>query len=349
MTGPLHIVAVGARTPVGLTAESAAAAVRARISRLGEYPFLVGPEGELLNAARDAHLVATLSVVDRMVAMARHAIAEVARTLMVHAGRSLDVPVLLALPERRPGLDPSYAEHIAREVAGTEFPGITVAGVRWSTEGHASALRALQVAPSSVERSPGVCVICGVDSYLDAHTLDWLDSNRRVMRAGIRDGFNPGEAAGAIAVASDDARAHWGLPSLARVRDVGLSMETRSPTDPVGLLGEGLTRALTSACVGLRTPDEHIDDIYCDINGERHRSDEWGFTLLRAPGVFRDGTDYRTGADAWGDVGAASAALGCVLAVQAWRRGYASGALAAVWGSSVAGLRGVVLLEHGRG
>ncbi|MFO0648420.1 MAG: hypothetical protein U0326_19425 [Polyangiales bacterium] len=38
MTDAVHIVATGARTPVGLTAESAAAAVRARVSRLGEYP-----------------------------------------------------------------------------------------------------------------------------------------------------------------------------------------------------------------------------------------------------------------------------------------------------------------------
>ncbi len=346
MTDPVHIVATGARTPVGLTAESVAAAVRARVSRLGEYPFLVGVPGEALKAARDARLAVTVPILTRMVEMARHAIDEVAGRLMARAGRSLDVQVLLALPEARPGLDPSYANWIAQEIATTEFPGITVAGIRWSVEGHASAMRALAVAPSTLAQGAGVTVICAVDSYLDARTLDALDANRRLSREGIRDGFSPGEGAAAIAIASDDARVRFGFPSLAVLRGVSLAYEERSPDDPIGLLGEGLTRAVTEACAGLRAPDERVDEIFCDLNGERHRSDEWGFTLLRAPGLFRDGTDYRTVADACGDVGAASAALGCVLAVEAWQRGYAKGPVSLVWASSNGALRGAALLER---
>lgn len=349
MTDAVHIVATGARTPVGLTAESAAAAVRARVSRLGEYPFLVGLPGEALKAARDARLAVATPILSRLVEMARHAIAEVARKLMARAGRSLDVQVLLALPEPAPGLDPSYANWIAQEIATTEFPGVAVAGVRWSVEGHASAMRALAVAPSTLAVGAGVTVICAVDSYLDARTLDALDAARRLSREGIRDGFSPGEAAAAIAVASDDARVRFGLPSLAVLRGVSLAFEARSPDDPVGLLGEGLARAVTGACAGLRAPDERVDEIYCDLNGERHRSDEWGFALLRAPGLFRDGTDYRTVADACGDVGAASAALGCVLAVEAWQRGYAKGPVALVWASSNGALRGAAMIERGRG
>lgn len=350
MTAAAHIVAVGARTPVGLSAESAAAAVRAGVSRLAEHPFMVDANGEPLKCACDAHLVPTLPAVQRMIAMARHALEEVARKLMVCTGRSIDVPVILALPAPRPGFRASDAERIAQEIAVTPLPGILVAGVRWATEGHASAFRAMHAATQMFARGElGLCVVCGVDSYFDADTLDDLESKRQIAREGIRNGFVPGEGSCAVLLASDRASAHYGLPSLARVRDVGIAMEMRATTSPEGLLGEGLTKAIEGACARLRVPDELVEDVYCDINGERHRSDEWGFAMLRAPGFFRDATAYRMSADIWGDTGAASGALGCMLALRAWERGYAKGARTLVWGSSLAGLRGAVLLDDGRG
>ena len=100
------------------------------------------------------------------------------------------------------------------------------------------------------------------------------------------------------------------------------------------------------AVATLRLPDERIDDLYCDINGERHRTDEWGFTALRHHAAIRDGSDYVTAAGAWGDVGAASGVLSCVLAIRAWERRYAHGPRALIWASSPAGLRGVVILER---
>lgn len=348
MSADLHVVATGARTPLGLTAESSAAAVRAGVSRFGECPIFVDPKGEPLKCARDAHLLPDLTVADRMVALARHALEEVARKLMVRAGRSLDVPVILALPAARPGFRAADAERIAQQVAVTPLPGILVAGVRWVQDDHAGVLRAVWELTRAAG-PPGLWVVCGVDSYLDPYTLDWLDGARRVVREGVRDGFVPGEGACAVALATGAARAHLRLPSLARVRGAGVAVEERSPTSPVGLLGEGLTRAITGAGAGLRLPDERVDEVYCDINGERHRSDDWGFAMLRAPGYFRDATAYRAATGLWGDVGAAGGALGCALAVEAWRRGYARGPRAMVWGSSLAGLRGAVVLEEGRG
>ncbi|MFO0648419.1 MAG: hypothetical protein U0326_19420 [Polyangiales bacterium] len=53
-------------------------------------------------------------------------------------------------------------------------------------------MRALAVAPSTLAVGAGVTVICAVDSYLDARTLDALDAARRLSREGIRDGFSPG-------------------------------------------------------------------------------------------------------------------------------------------------------------
>jgi len=138
-------------------------------------------------------------------------------------------------------------------------------------------------------------------------------------------------------------------PSLASVRGAASAQEARVLKGDAEVLGHGLTEAVLGAAqsAALRLPDEAIDDVYCDINGERYRTDEWAFTMLRASHVVRDAT-YSIATSSWGDVGAASGALGCILAARAWARDYAKGPRALVWGSSEGGLRAAVVLEQAK-
>ena len=189
-------------------------------------------------------------------------------------------------------------------------------------------------------------IVGGVDSYLDLPTVDWLGADDRIARAGIRNGFTPGEGAAMLAVASRSACRWLGAKPLAVVRDVACTQEKRNPAGEAGLLGEGLTQAVLGATRQLRLPHELISDVFGDINGERSRTEDWGFALMRTANRFRDGTSYVTHAAACGDIGAASGALSCVLAVQAWRRVYANGPRALAWGGSWGGLRGVAVLEQ---
>lgn len=348
MSDVLHIVALGARTPVGLTAESAAAAVRAGVSRYREHPFMVDAMGDPMKCAIDARLEPSLGARDRMAAMASDAVAQVLGALSTQVAGEVAVPVLLALPELRPGFGAIDAEEVARAVAAVRARGVSVERVSWFTEGHAGALRAVETARREMASAGaiGLCVVCGVDSYFDADTLDWLEAHRRLRRDGARGAFVPGEGAGAVALASVMTAARVGLPVLATVTGVGTAIEARSPTSDVGLLGEAWSEALQRAGGEARAASELVDGIYCDINGERHRTDDWGFVLLRLTSWFRDGTAYQTAVDVWGDVGAATGALGCVLAARAWQRGYARGPRAVVCGGSDSGLRGAVLLEQ---
>jgi 3-oxoacyl-[acyl-carrier-protein] synthase I len=112
-----------------------------------------------------------------------------------------------------------------------------------------------------------------------------------------------------------------------------------------GLLGEGLAQALRAASAGLRLPDEAVDDLYDDINGEPHRADDFAFSLLRFPGFARRPNLYTCTGDCVGDVGTASAASGCVLAVRSWERKYASGPRALIWAGSDGGLRAAAVLQ----
>ena len=147
-----------------------------------------------------------------------------------------------------------------------------------------------------------------------------------------------------MALASDAARRQLRLPSLGSIAGAGAALERKLiKTDDVNL-GEALSEAVRSAARELRLPTEGVDATYCDINGERYRSEEWGFVLLKVPQVFRD-TSYVAPADCWGDVGAASGPLLCTLAVQSWKRGYAAGPRALVFAGSENGLRGAVVLE----
>jgi 3-oxoacyl-[acyl-carrier-protein] synthase-1 len=109
-------------------------------------------------------------------------------------------------------------------------------------------------------------------------------------------------------------------------------------------LGEGLASAIEAASRGLKLPGEAVDMVICDINGERFRSEEWGFALLRCPEVARDPA-YQAPSDCWGDIGAASGPLFVALAVQEWARGCAAGPRALLWASSEGGLRAALVLE----
>jgi 3-oxoacyl-[acyl-carrier-protein] synthase-1 len=136
-----------------------------------------------------------------------------------------------------------------------------------------------------------------------------------------------------------------GLESLAVIRGIACTQERRDPSSEVGLLGEGLTEAVMEATKDLQLPRETVSDLYGDINGERGRTEDWGFTLMRTGPRFRDGTEYVSTVGQCGDVGAATATFGCVLASEAWRVNRAHGRLALVWAGSWAGLRGAVVLE----
>jgi len=163
----------------------------------------------------------------------------------------------------------------------------------------------------------------------------------------VRSACPPGEAAVALALSSSPPSRSLGPKRMmVLLRGVGTANEPRLDT-PEGLLGEGLAEALRTAAAGLRLPDESVDDLYGDINGERPRTDDWGFALLRFPELTRIDSDHHLVVGSMGDVGAATGALGCLLAARAWERGYAHGPRALIWGGSDGGLRAAAILQKG--
>lgn len=343
MSRPIHIVRVAARTPVGLSAVGTAAAIRARVSRLAFHPFMVDPAGNPLRCGRDGELPAELLGPERLAALASGALEELFEDQLTRG----TVPVLLALPEERPGFDKSRAANVAWMVGQHRYDGVAELAIRTTAPGHAGVLRGIAEAAAAIHAGQfQLCAVGGVDSYLDADALEWLDSQLLLARDGVRGGFPPGEAAAFVLLASDEARRALKLPSLARVLSAEHALEKRTRDSDEGFLGEALGQVIQGATRELKLPSEQISDIYCDMNGERMRTDDWSFAILRSQRALRDAGSFVTGAPEYGDIGAASGAVSAVLAVEAMRGGYAAGPRALLWGASWHGLRAACVLDR---
>ena len=153
----------------------------------------------------------------------------------------------------------------------------------------------------------------------------------------------PGEGAGFLLL-SRSARRDLGMNVQGSIVACATATERARIKTADLCLGEGLTAAVQRALAGLGS-GQRVNDVFCDINGERYRGQEWGFVCLRLAQHFDDPTGYRAPTDLWGDMGAASIPLLAMLACQAAARGYAKGPSSLLWAGSEAGLRGAVLLR----
>jgi 3-oxoacyl-[acyl-carrier-protein] synthase-1 len=340
MSAPV-IVGVGARTPVGLRADTTAAAVRAGISRVGEHPYMVDRVGEPMYFAFDRALGPDPTGRERLLGLARPALLEACAGL--DRSESPRVDLLLGLPEPRPGFTEDDAAYVAGELA-RDLP-VAFSGVTLFPSGHAAALLALQSALERLtSRYSDWCLVGGIDSYLEPDTLDWLDDNRQLKSKRNRSAFHPGEGAGFVLVTRPELAESLGMMARAQVLAVAQAREPHPiKTDGV-CVGLGLCEAIREATRPIDPRRERISRSYCDINGERYRTDEFFYVPLRVWEPFVDSNTYEAPAVSWGDAGAASGALFAVLATESAARGYAPGTYSLLWASSEGGDRCAALL-----
>jgi 3-oxoacyl-[acyl-carrier-protein] synthase I len=345
-----HIVGIGASTPLGSTVWASAAAARAGVCGFTEHPFVVDTVGEPMRVAAAPWLEATLLGTERYWQLIYPAIDE-ALAAMAY-GRSQEairIGLFVALPPDRAGRPSDLAPMIRRLVSdryGRQFEAV----VAFET-GHAAGYAAFDAATRNLMSSTGLCMVVGVDSYLSPETLEWIEACDQLNGAGRMNnawGFIPGEAAGAVLLGSSRFVESAGMPVLGDLIGLGLAREAnRIKTDSV-CIAEGLTLAFRIALNGLE-PHECVTDVFCDLNGEPYRADEYGFAALRTREQFRSASAFVAPAECWGDVGAAGATLLTALSVIAQRKQYARGPLALVCGSSESGERGAALIAASSG
>jgi 3-oxoacyl-[acyl-carrier-protein] synthase I len=348
MPGPrAQIVGLGAATPLGRDVWASAAAARAGVCACSEHPFLVDTAGEPMKIARAAWLDVSLELPARCRALLFAATDE---ALAAIGGREAwadaKTGLALALPPHRPGRPVDLARLLSESIAA-RYPG-QFSTVAVYESGHAAGHLALDAAVRSVTTSStDAYLVAGVDSYLTAETLEWIEACEQLHGAGALNnawGFIPGEAAGALLIASERFAERLHLERLGEIAGIGLGRETRLIKTDAVCIGEGLTQAFRAALATL-PHHERIDNVFCDLNGEPYRADEYGFTALRVKERFLAVNDFVAPADCWGDVGAAGALLHVALGAIAHRKRYANGPLSLVCASSETGERGAAVLR----
>ena len=345
MNQEIHIVAVGARTPLGLDAESSFAAFQAGISQIGETPFFYDKHDEPVRIALDHTIRPELWGPERKLLLTRYAVEDVCSQIDFEQLGIRELPVYVGLPEERPGWGRGNIESLHRMLDEVELP-IKFESIKVFPHGHAAGLMAMAAASSELSsQRDSLSLVLGVDSYMGFDTLKWLDENRQLANSYNRGAFYPGEGAGAVLVASRDALSRHRLNSVARIQKFGYSIESKKIKTDDLCLGEGLTQCVQMLIQDLQQPEEKIDGVICDINGERYRAEEWGFALLRMGQYFVDPTEYELPASCWGDVGAASGPLFIGIAATAGQKGWAKGQRYMIWNSSESGHRAGILMD----
>lgn len=345
---PIYVIALGASTAVGRDAWSSAAAVRAGISGFTQHPYMIDTAGEPMRAAIAPWLDIGLSGVERFEALLFPAIDQaVAPVAEVQTG-PLRIALSLGLPSPRPGL-PGDLQPALVKTLGEKYRQIFSVVAAFSN-GHAAGLLALDAAAKKLAQGAfDACVVAGVDSYIEPETLEWLEESDQLHGAGPLNnawGFIPGEGAGALLLMRREVAQRLRLIPLARVLGVGTAFESKRIKTETVCIGEGLTQAFRGALATL--PDGiKITDVYCDMNGEPYRADEYGFTALRTKEAFESASDFIAPADCWGDVAAAGAPLHLMLAAIAGAKGYANGNVAFAWSSAEGGERSAALMAVG--
>ncbi|WP_322866124.1 beta-ketoacyl synthase N-terminal-like domain-containing protein [Aquicoccus sp. G2-2] len=338
----LAIIGCGARTPLGFDRVSSAAAVRAGISAIAEHPFMIDRFGAPMKVTRDAGLDPVLAGAERLAALALPAAVE-ALEGVTEPGR---IAVVVSFGEVRPGQASGVAQEVAEQLQAGLAERVQISQVVPWMGGHAGGIAAMEAGAKLIAQGRADAVLAGgVESYLNPETLEWLDETEQLHSEENIYGFCPGEAAGFVLMA----RAGAGdAAPLVGVTATGSGHEENLIGTEDICLGEGLAAAFHGAAAGLQE-GEAVDQIICDMNGERYRGNEYGFAVLKSSGLFRNAAEFEAPADCWGDVGAASGPLYAALVIEAEARGYAKGPLSLIWGSSQAGQRSAALLRRREG
>lgn len=337
------VIGVGAQTAIGRSVWSSAAAVRAGISGFCMHPLAKDAQGQPFQIAMCDWLEPSLHGVDRLEALLLPAIEEASDGLTDEGGVSL----LLCLSPERPGMTTSSIDDLAERLRARFRDWLQEVEV--VPGGHAAGLLGLQIASARLANgTAGRCMVAAVDSYLSPAILSDLEAKGQAHGSGPTNnawGFVPGEGAAALMLAAIDRARSRGDRVLASVLGIGRSFEPMRIRSGSVCIGEGLARALSQALSG-QPSTLQLDAVYCDINGEPYRSDEYGFAVLRLPHALGTASDFVAPADCWGDVGTVSSLLGVALASTRFAKRLAVRPQALVWGSSEGGERAAVLLAR---
>lgn len=338
----MRIESTGLVCSVGLTAKAACAAIRAGIAGFEELPYYDAKGKPLIGSPAAPFPPDTWSS-ERLIDLLALAISDCLGDLP--KGSLIGIPLLIALAERdRPGGGAFLAGRVIQAVEQRVGAAFHPQFSRAIPEGQTAGFRAIQEAGTLLDLNHALaCVVCGVDSYLNARSLNWLNQDWRLKTEQNSDGVIPGEAAAAVLISAQSGR---GQTPKARISGWGFGSEPAPVLSEAPLLGRGLTEAARLALEQAGLQMHEIDLRLSDATGESYGFREQSLMLSRLLRVRRERLPIWHSADCIGDTGAAAGVCQLVIAAQAFNKGYAPGNRAICFTSAVNGDRAAVVLER---
>lgn len=336
-----QVVGLGLCTPVGTSTHMTLASLRAGLVRFAETEVL-DDVGEPVRASRLSLLDVSLSRTERMVALARQALAGVRPIL--DALPPGPVPLYLGLPEARPGARVEQEALVAAlrdETAGR----LEVAQVHES--GRAAFFEALASAQKDLHsgRAGALALVGAVDSLADTASLEALAGARLHLGRRNPDGRIPGEGAGFVALARPGAPKSLKLEASGVLLGTALAVEPkpfaqRAPSD-----ADGLTAVLHALQRDAVTGARRVDAVFACQPGDSFWGTEFTRAYLRNAALMPEPLRVLVAGEGLGDAGAGAGPimLGVALHRARWRQAGARRTL--VYGSADGGRIGACVVE----
>jgi 3-oxoacyl-[acyl-carrier-protein] synthase-1 len=336
-TQAVHIIGCGAVTAVGTRSAVSMAAVQAGLSRMRLVPEDADPDDD--DVVTNVSHITTLSTEEpaaRARELLRLAIEEAMSPLLGRAPGPLG-----AWTVGPPLLD---ARQVATQVAAEKHRIVPVAVEAAGDQGSAALCAVERAARKLIAGEIELALISGFDVRTGEKAVAKATAEGRTIGPGRSWGYVPGEASAAILLANDRGLQRLAVPSQSTLVAVSSASEPNPPGTATPCLGRGITDAVRKV-LALLPINERVARVLCDLNGDRGRTDEWGFTLPRVAGRLADPGAFLAPAMAWGDCGSPNGLLLLALAVALNRRDGGGASHTLVWTSSDGNERAAALVR----
>jgi 3-oxoacyl-[acyl-carrier-protein] synthase-1 len=326
----MAIAGIGAQCSIGLSAPAVAAAAAGAINQFRfDGRIRSGRSGAQLTCAWLDTLPEGSMGADRMQPLALAA-ADEAIEMMPHLA-NLPMPVLLAMPAPRPGFDDEAGIRLARAIIQALPIAVDKRSCSMVLEGHAGGVKLLLEAERLLTAGVAPAVLVGgVESYRDLAALRFIEQTGRLRTEDDALGWIPGEGASFLLLTTKTRAERLGVSPVMTIDAAATAIEPLPWYSGQPSIGAGLTEALR---VALEDPGIRVE-VYCDLNGEPWRADEWGYAYLRTASQYVEPLAITHPADCWGDVGAASGPMLIALAVEQMINERSASTRALVWTAS---------------
>jgi 3-oxoacyl-[acyl-carrier-protein] synthase I len=335
----LYVSCLGLVCAVGLTPESASAAMRSGIAGFSDLPYVDNNGAPVVGAIVPA-LPNDLRGRERLIELFKLCVEGFDQRLPSDIDRQY-LPLLVCT--REPDLPGPHAASIVVEVEAR-------LGFRFCRErsghvprGAVAGFEALRQARHILAESDSTaCLVIAVDSLVDARALQRLDRTMRLKTPVRSDGIIPGEAACLMLVAVRPL-----TPWPVTLGGLGFAAEHATVLSDEPLFGKGMTAAVREALSEAGLSLHEIDFRLSDVAGESYAFEELVLAQSRLMRQTRQSQDLWHPAAFIGDCGAAAGLIQLAWAEQAFAKGYAPGPIALAHGATAAGDRAAAVICAG--